>query len=177
MDLVKYRFENELNLINDISIKGFVQKCIIHVPDYFWYITSSSTGKYHPKDEHVPGGSVLHTRRVVKVAEDFCRSFNIMSVDRDCVVAAAIMHDFCKNGYPDNLGYTVANHGGLWHNIVSKFMKISDMISNTTLQKISRMIVCHMGRFDAPFIVLDRPEIVVQLADYIASRNYINIDV
>ena len=173
-----YRLEKEVDLIKDPEIKVFVYKCIDKAPSYFWKVPSSSTGKYHPEDERGEGGSVLHTRRAVKVADDLCRNFNINGSERDCVLAAAIMHDFCKNGYPNDTNHTADGHGNLWVNILNQ-VAIKDLIINSNIIKtISRLIACHMGRFDIPFIIAeDKLGLIIQIADYVVSREYIKVGV
>jgi hypothetical protein len=165
-------------LIKNEEIKNFVKKCMEFAPDYFWEILLSSTGKSHPQDERGNGGEILHTRRVVKLADDLCRSFNIVDLERDCVIAAAIMHDWTKNGYPNNFNHTVAGHGALWISIVTKFMRPDEVVNSKFIPIIGRLIGCHMGRFDMPFIVTtNKIDLVIQIADYIASREYIKIDI
>ena len=44
-------FAEEVRLIGSQNIKQLVWKCLENAPDYFWGIPSSSTGKYHPKDD------------------------------------------------------------------------------------------------------------------------------
>jgi len=173
-----YRLEKEVGLIKDPEIRDFVRKCIGKAPSYFWTIPSSSTGKYHPEDERGEGGSVLHTRRMVKVSDDLCRNFNINNTERDCVLAAAIMHDFCKNGYPNDLEHTVTGHGSLWINIVAEFMKSDQIINSRFIPTIGRLIGCHMGKWDVPFIMAeDKSLMIIQVADYIASREYVKVEV
>jgi len=171
-----YKFEQEVNLINDVFIRNLTKECLEHSPPYFWEIPSSSTGKYHPEDERGFGGEVFHTRRVVRVAEDLCRSFNITGRDRDFVISASIMHDFTKNGYPNNTGHTVYGHGALWLNIVREFMP--EMIFNQEVKVLAELIGNHMGIFDFPLSVANNAMgLIVQLADYISSRSYIDAKV
>lgn len=167
----------ELSLIGDRDIRTFVMKCIEYVPEYFWVVPSSSTGKYHPADENTVGGTVLHTRRMVKVADDLCRMYDVIGIDRDRVLAASIMHDFCKNGYPDNLSRTVAGHGSLWINVATKVMNHNDIIMDDNVLTIGRLIGTHMGRFDIPYVSgRSISETIVQTADYISSREYIKVE-
>ena len=173
-----YSLENEISLIVNQEIKDFVKKCITVVPSYFWKIPSSSTGKHHPEDEHGDGGEVLHTKRVVKISDDLCRNFNVVGNDRDCVIAAAIMHDFVKNGFPDNQNRTVPGHGALWINVVDKFMKQYEVLNSPFIPIIGRIIANHMGRWDIPFVIANNElDLIVQIADYVSSREYIKIDV
>jgi len=171
-------FEKELELIVNPTIRDFTEKCIALAPDYFWSIPSSSSGKYHPADEIGEGGEYLHSRRVVRVADDLCRNFSVVGDRRDCILSASIQHDFCKNGYPNNLGYTVDGHGALWVLIMSQVMRSSAALYCEYVKLISRLICVHMGRWDFPFIAenSDILAYIIKTADYIASRRYISVN-
>lgn len=170
-------FDGELKLIQQPLIRSFVRECLDHTPSYFWAIPASSTGKHHPTDENVVGGAVLHTRRAVKIGEDLCRNFDITGDDRDCVIAALIMHDLNKSGLNgDPVDHTVAGHGGLWILMVSDFLTAKDFYADKNLREIARLISIHMGRWDSPFIIADdKLGLAVQLADYVSSREYISV--
>jgi len=175
---VIYKFEKEVELIANEEIKIFTKRCIEAAPRYVFNIPSSSSGKHHPKDENNSGGQVLHTRRVVKIAEDLCRNFNIVGDDRDCVISAAIQHDFAKQGFPIDVGYTVDGHGSLWVQLLNNVVDRKEILKNPIITKIGRLIACHMGVWDIPYSVgRDNLELIVQLADYISSRDYIRVEV
>jgi len=89
------RFTNEINLIHNSKVKSLVLKCLEYAPKYFWTIPSSSTGEYHPKDEFCEGGKVLHTKKAVKIGSYLCECLSITGLEKDCVLAALIMHDLC----------------------------------------------------------------------------------
>ncbi len=171
------RFSNEIRLIKNVGIKSLVWRCLENAPTYFWEIPSSNTGKYHPKDEFIEGGLVLHTKRVVKIANYLCRSLEIKSSERDCVLAASLMHDLCKNGFPENKGYTVDGHGYLWVELARTIYTKNEIKDNPNFSMISRLILFHMGNYDTPY-VLDWDDTLatcVHLADYIASRPDIKV--
>jgi hypothetical protein len=173
----KGELDSELKLIQDPLIRKFVAECINYAPAYFWKIPSSSTGKHHPADENVKGGAVLHTRRAVKIADDLCRNFDVAGEERDCVIAAVTMHDFRKNGETDTK-HTVTAHGSMWASMVSKLVTQKDFLNNKNLRTIDRLISTHMGRFDSPYIIgPDTLAIIVQIADYVSSREYVTITV
>lgn len=173
-----YNLDNALNLILNLEIKKFTRDCLDNAPKYFWRIPSSSTGKYHPDNENCEGGEVLHTKKGVKIAEDLCRNFDVVGNDRDCVISASIMHDICKNGIPNDEGHTVNGHGSLWIRVVEKAVSRKELIENKHIKTIGRLIGCHMGRWDEPYIVAnDKMMICVQIADYISSRKYVDVKV
>ena len=60
------QFENEIALIQSEDYKMFAKFYFEeYVPNYFWNIGASSSGKYHPKFSQGMGGLVRHTKAVV----------------------------------------------------------------------------------------------------------------
>jgi len=168
----------EVSLIENGKIRTFVAQCLEKAPDYFWTCPSSSTGKYHPADENTMGGTILHTKRVTRIAADLCFSMGVTSVEKDCVIAAAIMHDMCKLGYPEEGRWTAPGHGALWINVANKVIKSNVIIDSPTIQTIGRLIACHMGRFDIPYVMADNKlDTILQVSDYVASRAYVKVEV
>jgi len=173
------RFTEELIEIKTPSIKRLVLKCLEAAPSYFWECTSSNTGKYHPKDEFVEGGLVLHSKRVTKVANYLCQCLEIKGIERDCVLAACIMHDLCKNGFPNNTGNTVDGHGYLWSELARTVFTKNEMRDNINYGTISRLILLHMGSYDMPYILdwSDELATIVHISDVIASREDIIVGI
>lgn len=171
--------DNEVSQIEHIGIRRLVLQCLENAPSYFWEVPSSSTGKYHPKDEFCAGGLVLHTKRTFYVSEELCRALSIKGVERDCVLAAAIMHDLCKQGFPKDEGYTVDGHGYLWSQLLRMSYTKQEILSMPFIQTISRLILYHMGQYDLPYILDwdDKLATIVHLSDYIASRDNILVKV
>lgn len=88
--------ETEIELISDPNIKKCVRYLLKHAPA-FWKAPACRTEGLHPPDEEKPGGLVLHTKRVVRVAVLLSMSVEGESqVDFDCLIAAAILHDISK---------------------------------------------------------------------------------
>ena len=61
-------FEKELSYINNPRYKEGAQKLISLLPDYFFEVPASSTGKYHPSFALGSGGLVRHTKVAVRFA-------------------------------------------------------------------------------------------------------------
>ena len=85
----------EIGLIDDEGIKSFVRSLLLKAST-FWEIPSSFSGRYHPPDEHGPGGNALHTKRVVRVAEVISDSYALSVEERDLIIAACLLHDITK---------------------------------------------------------------------------------
>ena len=51
---------NELNYIKDENFRNNIEKILNSLPEYFWKVAASSTGKYHPEFSLGEGGLVRH---------------------------------------------------------------------------------------------------------------------
>ena len=60
-----HMFKPELGTIKSQVYSDFAEAAIISLPDYFFEIPASSTGKYHPSYALGTGGLVRHTKAAV----------------------------------------------------------------------------------------------------------------
>lgn len=181
-------FENELNYIDNNLLKEFVQECLEKAPKYFYEVPASSSGKFHPKQDLGKGGLVRHTKAVVQVALDLirCEQFALSDKYKDDIISACILHDVVKNGFND-CGYTVTKHPLLANELIESVFKESSIkYNNIYLNKkfIQSLIGSHMGIWNKdregnevlPLVGEYNPcGLLVHLADYIASRKYIDM--
>ena len=64
-------FQTELKEIQTENIRKYAELAIQNVlPEYFFYVPASSTGKYHPEYAIGTGGLVRHTKAMAKIAID-----------------------------------------------------------------------------------------------------------
>lgn len=149
---------------------------------------ASSSGKYHPIADLGEGGLVRHTIMVAEVAKVLMRSREIydkdengVSVDRDIVVASAIMHDVCK--YSKSEGSTKLctqfDHPVKAANLVLKAAtELGTDELCTYAKRIAKNIASHMSRWNtanyAPGVVLpsveDDEQRLISDADLIAAN-------
>ena len=61
--------ETELNLIQNEQLKTLAQRLVLKLPDYFFTVAASSTGKYHPAYSLGTGGLLRHTKAAVRKDE------------------------------------------------------------------------------------------------------------
>ena len=62
------KFRTEINYIKDTSLRKDLRKLISMLPNYFFEVPASSTGKYHPKFALGEGGLIRHTKVAVRIA-------------------------------------------------------------------------------------------------------------
>lgn len=176
----KEMLRNELNLIQDKDTRELIEKCLENAPEYFYHVSASSSGKYHPSQDLGEGGLIRHTKAVVQVAMDLIRSevFSHSDTYKDEIISACILHDLIKNGFEDS-GHTVSEHPLLVSNLIFKLDNINSKVETGI---IGQLIQSHMGKWNTDKEgneILSRPETdiekLVHLADYIASRKYIDM--
>ena len=61
-------FKTEINYIKTLDLVDDFKILIDLIPDYFFEVAASSTGKYHPKFSLGDGGLLRHTKAAVRIA-------------------------------------------------------------------------------------------------------------
>lgn len=179
------KFRTEINYVKDTGIRKDLRKLISMLPDYFFEISASNSGKYHPLYASGEGGLVRHTKVVAKIAYELLNNGitgNCFSErDKDLIIMAIILHDGLKCGI-DNSKHTKFDHPLL----VSKFImenKSKLTIDVDDMRKVCSMIESHMGQWtidpNTGREVLPKPRTqeqrFVHMCDYLASRKFLDI--
>ncbi|HHU54789.1 MAG TPA: hypothetical protein GXZ63_03110 [Mollicutes bacterium] len=179
-------FKTELNYIKDKRLKESAKKLINMLPDYFFTIPASSTGKYHPKYALGQGGLLRHTKVAVRIAHELLNNNNsigndFQDIEKDIIIISLIIHDGLKSGITESK-YTVFEHPLL----ISKLVFDNYKELNLTLDEAKLMtsiLESHMGEWTKNFKgkeVLPKPLTKYQkfghMCDYLASRKFINVD-
>ena len=183
-------FRNELDMIQNELMRDFIGYCVDHLPDYFFEIPASSSGKFHPPYALGRGGLMRHTKAAVKIAYDLVRLEQNQHLDSDLIIAALILHDGIKRG-PEEQDYTITKHPIYAAEFVGqRFDEFSESNEFETglqddVETIQRLIKSHMGQWNIDYrlgkVVLPNPqeedEKFVHICDYIASRSYLICEV
>lgn len=195
----KYDFKRELDFIEYKPLKIFAEWSLKQLPDYFFEVAASSTGKYHPNYSQGEGGLVRHTIAAVRVAEELFRNDtvqNFTNTEKDIIRVSLLLHDGVKHG-PNGSGYTTSTHPlEVIKYIEDKYWEVEeDELPDEVLEimeddcwyQIAECIKSHMGQWNTDYKtgeeVLPKPETIMQsfvhLCDYLASRKCIefNFDV
>jgi len=176
-------FKEELNLISNKKIKDFVKECINKSPDYiFWDCPSSSSGLYHPLDELAGDGTILHTKKVFTLAYELSRALGC-EYHRDEICAAALLHDFAKQGLEKASGHTVREHPQIMAKFVADIYNdgFKDKLDKASANIIYWAIFYHYGQWTDKSVrkaMTDYTleELCVYIADYTVSKRFIAID-
>jgi len=146
-----------------------------HAPQAFWDRPSSSTGKYHKEDENGKEGQVIHTLRVITVAEQLVRMDDLSDIERDILISAASLHDICKYGVEGKSDHTLSEHPQLVMSLWEKNLLVLPKCGHDT--QVIDTILQHSGRWGGlPFPPSTKLGKLLHIADFISSRHNINID-
>jgi len=181
---VKKNFDDCLKLIKSKIVRKFVREALALAPKQFWIDPCSSSGKYHPPEDQVEGGIIVHSRKAVQVALSLFRFFDIKDqLVKDKIIAACILHDIQKNGIPwkDKTDY---EHGPIAADWLMTNKVTKKLIQrNPDLIDIVLLIKNHMGIWNKPnptpalktgqvLTLKDIWHLIIQIADYWASRKW-----
>ena len=101
MDKVN-QFKKELSYIKDERYRKNAEILVILLPDYFFEVAASSTGKYHPLFSLGEGGLLRHTKAAVRIAYEMFQDESITatfsSKEKDMMIIALMLHDGLKHG-------------------------------------------------------------------------------
>ncbi len=179
-------FDNEYLYINDDNLRKDAKYLIGHLPDYFFKVDASSTGKYHPKYAAGDGGLSRHVKSACKFAYELLSNPIIgkpySERDKDLIIISLLIHDGLKYGKGEKEKYTRFDHPILASEYVKENRKELKM-SDEDIEKISSAVASHMGPWNTNSyseVVLPIPrapmEKFVHMCDYLASRRFINLD-
>lgn len=141
------------------ALKAILQSAI----DTEFLLMPAARSNHHPPDERLEGGLLLHTKRVLQIANiimESCPDDAGYPIDRDGVRMACILHD---TGRP----VSHVNHPKI---IYEEIMKMS-WYDPDNIPKIANMALRHMGKWghDLP---QTREDWIVHLSDKIAAQYY-----
>lgn len=191
-------FSQELNYISNTNIRQFARFLLTRVPEWFFHVPASSTGKYHPSYALGEGGLVRHTKAAIGIyhalAEAEIPLFylhdtpfggNTVTELNDACYLALMFHDCMKLGTGDNPQSTVHEHPLLAADFMeAKFREFFyehdfDMTDAIIVQDAERAIRSHMGEWNiskCSSTILPTPLAsdwtakLVHLCDLLASR-------
>lgn len=178
-------FANELILIKDSRIRSFAYELTSNLPDYFFSIAASSTGKYHPTYSLGEGGLLRHTRSAIRIAYELFKmeEYDFTPEEKDLILCSLIAHDGWKLGLY-NSKYTVFEHPLIASKALRDMEEIKGILNNDEFEFFLSNIETHMGQWVKDYKtgkeVLQKPQTKAQkfvhLVDYIASRKCLEMN-
>ena len=172
-------FKTEINYVKNEANRKDLKTLIKLLPDYFFEIPASSTGKYHPEYALGKGGLLRHTKAAVRIAYellgDECIGNKYTADEKDLMIMALILHDGLKSGY-DHEKYTRFDHPILMADyIMDNEEKLGLEVEE--IEFLGDVIKTHMGPWTKDYNgveVLEKPKTkyqnFVHMCDFLASR-------
>jgi hypothetical protein len=178
-------FEEELKFIVNPQIKLFAETTIGSLPDYFFEVPASSTGKYHPSYSLGIGGLLRHTRAAVRIAVELSRIewWNFTPDEMDLILVSLILHDGWKSGLPKQ-EFSVADHPNVAVFALKQQTDLQTLITPEQFEFVTDNIKAHMGQWNRDWKtkqeIMEKPKTkyqkFVHLCDYIASRKSLEMN-
>ena len=180
-------FEYELSFIKNPDIKNFTIRALESLPDYFYEVPASSSGKYHPQYALGKGGLVRHTKAAVRIALELFRCETVTGHysdnTKDIIISALLLHDGCKHGL-NGSKYTITEHPIVVVEMIRNNNDLNNLLDKEIFDKIMNGILTHMGQWTSDYKtgkeVLEKPKTGIQnyihMCDYLASRKSIEIN-
>jgi 23S rRNA maturation-related 3'-5' exoribonuclease YhaM len=176
--------ETEINMIKNENYKNNLKILINKIPDYFFEIPASSTGKYHPEFSAGKQGLLRHTRVATRIAYELlsleCYQNLFTKDETDLLIISVLMHDTLKCG-KEQEKYTRFDHPLLAANLI-KETKNETTFTDKEIEIITNAISSHMGQWNTnqySDVILPKPEnkyqIFVHTCDYLSSKKFLNI--
>lgn len=149
------------------------------LPDYFYEVPASSTGKYHPSYSLGEGGLLRHSKAAMRIGYELLQDPSIgdkyTSDEKDLMLMALLIHDGLKSGNPQEK-YTRFDHPIL---MADYLMDCEESLGLEVeeIEFLGDVIKTHMGVWTTDYNgneVLEKPKTkyqnFVHMCDYLASR-------
>lgn len=179
-------FQSEIDCIKNDVIREIAAKMISElIPDYFWEVAASSTGKYHPSYALGEGGLYRHTLAAVRIAIGMFPLTSYTDNEKDKIILALIMHDSFKHG-AEYSKYTKAEHPVIAAKYIKTYceMYLPECYAADFGESIAQLVITHMGQWNTDWKtkkeIMPKPATSMQryvhMCDYLASRKYLEFD-
>lgn len=179
MNKVDY-FNKEYTYIKDSEIREDLKSLVEKLPDYFFEVPASSSGKYHPEFTVGTHGLLKHTKVAVRIAYELLENpgiNNFTNREKDLIIVSTLLHDGLKSGKIKEK-HTRFDHPLL----ASEFVKENSKLPDKDIELITKMISSHMGIWNKDYngnevlpIPKDKYQRFVHMCDYLASRKFLNV--
>ena len=178
-------FKKEIEYIKNFEYVDDFKYLINNLPDYFFKVAASSTGKYHPEFSLGDGGLLRHTKAAIRIAYELlsnpCIGDKYTSREKDLMIIALTLHDGIKHGIPEEK-YTRADHPLLASKYIRDNKKHLKM-KEDDIEFICNVIESHMGPWNThPYtkeeilpVPKNKYQNFVHMCDYLASRRFLDI--
>lgn len=177
-------FKQELEYIKNERIRKSAENLLELVPDYFFKVPASSTGKYHPSFSGGDGGLLRHTKVAVRIGKEVLSleytNGLFTNDEKDLLLLSIMFHDTQKLGNPEER-YTRFDHPLLAASFI-KNNQDKTQLTDKEIEVITKVISSHMGQWNKSNysnIELPKPsdkyEFFVHMCDYLSSKKFLDV--
>ena len=177
-------FLDELEYIKDEKLQDSLLKIIESLPEYWFHVAASSTGKYHPKYSLGEGGLLRHSKSAMRIGyellSDQCIGEKYTDREKDLMLIALLVHDGLKLGEKEER-YTRFDHPILMANFIINNQKQYNLEEDDA-KFIADVIKTHMGPWTNDYNgneILERPKTkyqnFVHMCDFLASKKFLQV--
>lgn len=177
-------FNKEYSYIKDSKKVDDLKYLVSNLPDYFFEIPASSTGKYHPSFASSLHGLVKHTKVAVRIAHELLDNpglNNFTDNEKDLIIMALVLHDGLKSGKIKEK-YTRFDHPLLVCDFIREH-RSNLSLNEEELELLTRVISSHMGIWNKDYngnevipTPKDKYQRFVHMCDYLSSKKFMNVD-
>lgn len=175
-------FKIELGYLKSARIKKACSEMIKLLPEYFFEVPASSTGKYHPEYATGKGGLLRHTKAAVRIGYELLCDPSIgdkyTNDEKDLMLMGLVLHDGLKSGLEKET-YTRFDHPILMADYIMDNEEVLGL-EVEEIEFVCDVIKTHMGPWTTDYKgneVLEKPKSkyqnFVHMCDYLASRKCI----
>lgn len=179
---IEKSFEKELNYLKIDKVRKACLATLKLLPEYFFEVPASSTGKYHPEYALGDGGLLRHSKAAMRIGYELLSNPAIgdkyTEKEKDLMLMALLIHDGLKSGNPKEK-YTRFDHPLL----MADFLMDNEEVLGLEVDEIEFLgdvIRTHMGVWTKDYNgveVLEKPKTkyqnFVHMCDFLASRKCI----
>ena len=177
-------FLDELEYIKDEKLQDSLLKIIESLPEYWFHVAASSTGKYHPKYSLGEGGLLRHSKSAMRIGYELLGNPSIgekyTEREKDLMLIALLVHDGLKLGEKEER-YTRFDHPILMANFIINNQEKYNL-EEEDAKFIADVIKTHMGPWTKDYSgneVLERPKTkyqnFVHMCDFLAAKKFLQV--
>lgn len=183
MDKIKL-LKTEIDQIKDERLRNNLEIIVSNLPDYFFIVPASSSGKYHPSFSLGEGGLLRHSKTAFKIGVELLSTstFNadFSEKERDLILMSILVHDGLKKGKNEEK-HTRFDHPIL---MAEYIVELKDKLSLTDdeIKFMYDSISSHMGEWNTNAyskVVLPLPKTnyqkFVHLCDLLSSKKFLDV--
>ncbi len=176
--------KTELNYIKSSRIKKSAEVFVNMLPDYFFNIAASSTGKYHPDFAAGEGGLLRHSKAATYILNEIIstKTFgdDFTSDEKDLLRFAILVHDGFKHGVVEEQ-HTKHEHPLICATCI-RAAKDKMELTDEEIEYVATAVESHMGEWNKSnysdielALPTSKAQKLVHLADMLSSKKVLDI--